>query len=101
MPRGETVDGRQRCNDGELASLRYHGGRIRLFVAAAGPRNSRMETGGGDRRAEECARVEANDFAGEKVENRGETEGLFRPRTEPSRPSRGLKRNFVAGLCDA
>jgi len=30
-PRGEAVDGRQCCNDDELASLRYHSGRVRLY----------------------------------------------------------------------
>lgn len=56
-----------------------------------------------------ASRSEANDFpwrkqgvCGETEEERGGEEGeLFRPRERnaaPSRPPRGLKRNFVAGL---
>lgn len=59
-PRGETVDG-QYCNDGELASLRYHGGRIRLYVAATGPWKSWIavvETGGRIRSHHELQRGE-------------------------------------------
>ncbi|KYN10354.1 hypothetical protein ALC57_17541, partial [Trachymyrmex cornetzi] len=43
-PRRNRVDGRQCCNDGELASLRYHGGMSDTIVrrAATGPRNSRI-----------------------------------------------------------
>lgn len=90
-PRGETVDDRQCCNDGELASLRYHGGWIRLYVAATGPRNSWIavvETGGvaGGRICSHVTqRGERFRWRGGREIHVGETEGLFRPRTEHRR----------------
>ncbi|TGZ56418.1 hypothetical protein DBV15_08424 [Temnothorax longispinosus] len=87
-PRGETVDGRQCCNDGELASLRYHGGRIRLYVAATSSRNSRIaatavtRVAGGRICSRHAARRTISLGRGGGENQAGETEGLFRPRTE-------------------
>ncbi|CAL1680129.1 unnamed protein product [Lasius platythorax] len=74
-PRGKVVDGRQCCNDDELASLRYHGGRVRLYAAAdwfAKFLDNRRMRGMGRRRTGGRKKT----FASRSGD---ETEGLFRP----------------------